>query len=364
MVSEHRAAGAIARAATSRSMRRRMCPTPRRSCLCFHFLKRLWWANLQAVYPTVTIATHVVAQSPRQYNPFQKRLKAFVREFPGLEHGDVEALHRTRVASRRLREALPLLVLDHDTAQNLARRLRKVTRALGPARELDVQALVIEKLQQDGHYPPTALAKVHRAVIHARDASREELAATLPTAKLKRLARKLVRAGKTSESHDGKFNRAGDTGRAWRWALEARLARRAGVARSAIERAGALYVPEHLHAVRIALKKLRYAAELMKETGRPHMTADIAGLKSAQDVLGRLHDLHVLLTSARDVQASLSPPDLTAWRELGLLVRALDNDCRWLHARYRRESAKLLALVDRMAADNRRTKAVRRFAAS
>jgi CHAD domain-containing protein len=292
-----------------------------------------------------------VGPTLRQHNPFRKRLDAFVRELPGLDQGNVEALHRTRVASRRLREALPILGLDHDNGQNLARRLRKVTRQLGPTRELDVQAFLIEELQQDGTYPPTALQKVRAAVVQARHASREHLAATLPAAKLKRLADRLARVGKAFQSRDTQFSRATGPKRAWLWAVDARLARRAAVVRTTIELAGAMYLPDRLHAVRVAIKKLRYAAEMAKDVGRRRLTADITTLKSAQGLLGRLHDLEALLTSAREVQASLSPPDLSAWNELGSLVHAIEDDCRLLHARYVGERANLIAITIRMGAD-------------
>jgi CHAD domain-containing protein len=283
-----------------------------------------------------------VEQTPRQYIAFRKRLDSFVDELPGLDDGDVEALHRARVASRRLREAFPLLRLNGESARKLARRLRKVTKQLGPARELDVEILLITELQQNRRYPIAALKKIRAAVLRARDKSRERLAATLPTAKMKRLADDLDRAARPFEAREA------DQPKAWAGTLEARLARRAAVARSAIERAGTLYVPEYLHDVRIALKKLRYTVELSKETLGRRRTADIAALKRAQDLLGRLHDLQVLMTTGREVQASLSPPDLADWREVGELLRAVEEDCRMLHARYVRERAKLVIIAERM----------------
>ena len=108
--------------------------------------------------------------------------------------------------------------------------------------------------------------------------------------------------------------------------------------------------PEYLHRVRIAVKKLRYAAELVGEVTRRRMAADVATLKAAQDRLGRLHDLGVLIVRAREAQARLSPPDLTTWRDLSSLVHAVDDDCRRLHARYVRDRAALLATANRMAA--------------
>ena len=79
-----------------------------------------------------------------------------------------------------------------------------------------------------------------------------------------------------------------------------------------------------------------------------------------QDVLGRLHDLQVLIDRARDVQASLTPPDITAWRELDRLVVALEEDCRRLHGRYMHDRDALAALCRPSARASRtRTSEVR-----
>jgi CHAD domain-containing protein len=145
--------------------------------------------------------------------------------------------------------------------------------------------------------------------------------------------------------------------------LEARLARRATQVRAAIEAAGAMYVPEQLHRVRIAVKKLRYAGELVAETTRRRIAADITALKAAQELLGRLHDLEMLLVSARKAQASRVPPDLTAWRHLGSLVHIIEDDCRQLHARYMRDRTELMAMANRMAAGTREAQPFARRAA-
>jgi len=80
----------------------------------------------------------------------------------GLEDGDVRAVHRTRVASRRLREVLPILQLDPEVSEKLSRRLRKVTQRLGVVRELDVLLALIDELAGSDRYPTTALARVGR----------------------------------------------------------------------------------------------------------------------------------------------------------------------------------------------------------
>jgi hypothetical protein len=40
----------------------------------------------------------------------------------------------------------------------------------------------------------------------------------------------------------------------------------------------------------------------------------VHALKRVQGLLGRMHDLQVLIERVREVQASLTPPSLAAWR--------------------------------------------------
>src|SRR5260370_39500596 len=75
------------------------------------------------------------------------RLDRFARMLPGVEAGELRALHRARVASRRLRELLPVLQLHPDATRKHLRRLRNVTERLGAVRELDVLLLLIDEWQ-------------------------------------------------------------------------------------------------------------------------------------------------------------------------------------------------------------------------
>jgi CHAD domain-containing protein len=127
-------------------------------------------------------------------------------------------------------------------------------------------------------------------------------------------------------------------------------------------KAGAVYLHERLHAVRIALKKLRYAVELSAEASGVRTTPDLRLLKRSQDLLGRVHDLQVLTDQARHVQASLDPPDLVAWRQLDVVITNLEHECRRLHARYVRESQRLLALAERLGGRSGRSPSVQRQA--
>jgi len=266
----------------------------------------------------------------------------------GVEEGDRRALHRTRVASRRLRELLPILQLDNQLTRKLGRRLRDVTRRLGIVRELDVLLLVLEDLRESGRYSEGAVAPVMRAIAVEHEDARKRLRAKLSTTELRKLAGKLDDVSVRLEAAGSTFDRRHE--KAWRWALEARIASRAERLDRAMRAAGAVYLPERLHAVRIAVKKFRYALELRARAADTKGDADLRALKRAQDALGRMHDLQVLIDRVRQVQAALTPPDSGVWDNLDGLVNGLEDDCRRLHARYMRARPVLAAVCARSVA--------------
>jgi CHAD domain-containing protein len=293
--------------------------------------------------------------TPSPIGPFRERLRALSGAATGIDNDRVEAVHKARVASRRLREILPVLGLDSDTAQKLGRRVKKVTKRLGVVRELDVLLATIEQLGRNTPYSSAALNQLKGGVQHDHVAARERLAVKLSPEKIQRLVRRLKRASQQSESSNQRPTQKGArlSGRTWVWVVEARAARRAIEVRVAIETAGTAYDSERLHDVRIAVKKLRYSLELVAHGRSQRDSRDINALKAAQDLLGRLHDLEVLISRARHEQVSLSPLTLIAWRELDSLVSALEGDCRGLHAHYMGDRLQLLGIADRIC-DTRR----------
>jgi CHAD domain-containing protein len=186
-----------------------------------------------------------------------------------------------------------------------------------------------------------------------------------PADVLRRVAKRLGRAA--DDLHD-KGAKAADL-RVLHWAVDARVARRASQLRAAIDHAGGVYLPDRLHDVRLAVKKLRYSLELATEltaTGgkatAERATADLRTLRRTQDILGRIHDLQTLVEHARETQASVSPPNLTVWREFDMLVRTLDDDCRRLHARYMRMRSPVVAIAEKLSARRKGPPAVPRSA--
>jgi CHAD domain-containing protein len=77
-----------------------------------------------------------------------KRIIELRQEIDGVRSGkDIEYVHRMRVASRRLRAALPLFgeCLSRKQFPVWEKQIKKITRALGTARDTDVQLFILNE---------------------------------------------------------------------------------------------------------------------------------------------------------------------------------------------------------------------------
>jgi CHAD domain-containing protein len=287
-----------------------------------------------------------MSAAPDRYSLLRTRLDRFTRLLPGVDRRDVRAIHRARVATRRLRELLPVLELDLSVSRKLGRRLRRLTRRLGVIREYDVLLLLIDDLQESSQLRGRALGRVAGDLRRKRETAGRDFQSDTIVSELQRMVRKLRAVAADLKDADERRSRQ----LAWRWAVDARLARRAGNLKEAIDDAGAIYLPERLHRVRIALKKLRYAAEVDADVARVTRSVDILTMRRAQDGLGRLHDIQVLIDHVRRTQASLDPPDVGVWRDLDALMVGLEQRCRRLHARFVRDRVGLSQICERLLA--------------
>jgi CHAD domain-containing protein len=277
----------------------------------------------------------------------RRRVARFTKKLHAVDSLDPAAVHQTRVATRRLREVVPLLQLRSAAAEKLGRRLRKATRRLGEVREVDVLHHLVQELGQRGDYNAGGLGRLDATLADERAARRARLVDKGHVRDIHRIAEKLDRVAAEEPKGDDKHRNHAK--RSLQWVVDARIARRASTLASEIGRAGGIYFTGHLHPVRIAVKKLRYAMELSTDVAGLRSTPDLRQLRRAQDILGNLHDLEILLGRARDLQASLAPLDVKAWREVDTLVRVLEDDCRRLHGRYLSERDGLVVLCARHA---------------
>ena len=258
----------------------------------------------------------------------ERRTRALKRHLAAAVKGDGTGVHQARVASRRLREAVPLLTEGlHGTKAGKARRkIRKITRALGAVRELDVTLHLIDELASKPGVPRPALADVRAHVIEAREQRREVMLERLKDVDTDKLDRRLA-------SVRDALRQPMPTHHNWRSVLSSRVAARGRRLSEAIHEAGQIYAPEALHRVRIATKKLRYAVELADESGAVPSAILVRTLRKVQDTLGRLHDLQVVQHHVAEVGAAPqghSTPDAG----LAILTRLIEDECRHLHGRY------------------------------
>ena len=273
----------------------------------------------------------------------RQRLGALSRALPGARAGEVAAIHQARVATRRLREALPLL-LRPSSSSKPARAVRRLTRALGPVRELDVALLMLDEISAARDIPQPGVLLLRQSIGEERARMYADMIRSIDRVNLEKLSHKLVVAARKRDQFRARSNTPKQL-----MAARERMRRRGERLRATIENAASIYLPDRLHEVRIAVKKLRYSMEIVRELSRSRAMARILTLKRAQDLLGRIHDLEVLIARTRALQGSANAPTLRLSADMDLLVRRLETECRQWHGRYIAMRPSLLAICDHVA---------------
>src|SRR5688572_16748406 len=256
---------------------------------------------------------------------WRKRLHELSSVWPDFVAGRTAGLHKTRVASRRIREALPVVgaCASPSKVKKLNKKMRQLTRCLGPIRELDVELDILEGESKAERGPGRAVEAVRRDVTFRRQVLRRELAENAPVGDVKKLIRKLERLGRSAQAGTKKADKSADQ---WRAVLATRLLRRARGLRATLVEAGSLYAPDRVHGVRIAIKKLRYALEIANDAGVPGAAVLVRSLKRQQERLGRLHDLELLLKHIRSTDGLRAAG--SRGNDLGAYADSLERDCR------------------------------------
>jgi CHAD domain-containing protein len=257
---------------------------------------------------------------------------------------DEEALHDFRVALRRLRSCLKAYGdhLDDSVPKKLARRLRRLADATGAGRDAEVQ---IEWLRGEGRPPAAAhrpghawlLARLEKRKRDAYGEIAEEVADEFADVEAD-LERKLS-VYRTEVRLDRDLPR-----------------RTLGAAAAEILKAQAEELADHLarvdgpgaenaaHQARIRAKRLRYLLEPFREEV-PAAAPVVQRIKSLQDLLGELHDAHVL--EGELTRALAQAAEERAERLLELTLADAPDDKLLRAERRRRHEPGLLALAKR-----------------
>jgi CHAD domain-containing protein len=222
----------------------------------------------------------------------QKRLEKFASLFPRvLIRDDPETIHDARVGSRRLQQILRVL-FPKPTAKKyrkLIRMLRKVRRALGECRNLDVmRELIQEKIDAAGN--PVVRDAWDQLGVHLKEKQQREIIrareqlSQCDIVDFVNRARTLLGSAESSEEIEPTLTKS--------------IARALEEWTEAVNAAEQNQAPEQIHALRIAGKRLRYRVELVAELGNSSAKTRIRTLKTLQDQLGQWHDHHVLVRLA------------------------------------------------------------------
>ena len=241
-------------------------------------------------------------------------LDAFSTEIEGVKLAqDIEHIHRMRVASRRLRAALPLFAscFQKKKYQQWMLEIQRITRALGEARDTDVQIAFLIKLE-----------KKRRNGIHADDPALAPpflLKGEAETILLSQLQKKRLRLQATVVRVLKKLENSGVIDD-MRISLSDYQQRSQNIRKKpspyGIAPVAATRIARHLtillsheqwvhnpdavaehHAIRIAAKKLRYTLEVYAPLYRRGLKKYLLRIKKVQEILGDLHDCDVWIDS-------------------------------------------------------------------
>jgi CHAD domain-containing protein len=281
-------------------------------------------------------------------------LDAFTCEIAGVKEAqDIEYIHRMRVASRRLRAALPLFQACFPDKQyaKWMQEITKITRALGDARDADVQIAFLQKslkkIQKDSGLQkkkntPYNQPSMEPAILFLFWALQKKRSALQ-----KRVLSAIIRLEQSHVTDDMQLvfttmgREIGATRKKPRvWGIPSVAALRIGKRISSLlsYEPWVLHpeaVAEH-HATRIAAKKLRYIMEIYGSIYRNNLEKPIARVKKIQEILGDIHDCDVwidhitsLLLRERTLLRSrkgTKRPDTTTLASLSVLLRDRETE--------------------------------------
>ncbi len=210
---------------------------------------------------------------------------------------DAELIHDLRVASRRLREALEVLgfCLPHKARRDLLARVQRVTQTLRDARDADVAAIRLTDMLAAARSIPerTALRDLLSRLDRKRKQQHFRARKTLKKEDIPGW-RKLFREALTSRDAVKAASAARDPSQAAA-ILESRLQEvfaRLGTT-GGIEDVGGW------HALRIAVKRLRYTVELLADGKSAAASGILRQLRQLQTAMGEMHDTHLLAKRVR-----------------------------------------------------------------
>ncbi|MCL5998997.1 MAG: CHAD domain-containing protein [Chloroflexi bacterium] len=216
-----------------------------------------------------------------------------------------KGIHQLRVTVRRLRSTLRVFkpYYKSRTVQPIAKGLRDLAGTLAPVRELDVAVRALKRFHQ------ACDEETRRALQPLLDTWRAQRKATREDARryLQDESHAAWLEDMTRFVQSNAYDRALEHGQPYhlRHVVDEILASHIADVR-AYDTLPVSPAPEDLHALRIAVKRLRYLTDVLREVlPGPRVEQIITVCAAAQDEYGMLHDAHLVAERALSFMAGL-----------------------------------------------------------
>jgi len=207
---------------------------------------------------------------------------------------DIEFVHRMRVASRRLRSSLAIFKASFPKSdfKQFAKDIRGVTRALGQARDLDVQIDILEKSIPD--YKDAQLSPgVNRLLLRLKQqrlAVQSQVVAAMKTLEEdETICRIASWAAPWLEKTDNTYLNSQELLELAFLNIKTQLQAMLNFDQFVRDETNVA----ELHAMRISAKHLRYTMEIFESLYGDQIKPFISQVKRLQDLLGSIHDADV-----------------------------------------------------------------------
>ncbi|MDG6225352.1 MAG: CHAD domain-containing protein [Candidatus Thermoplasmatota archaeon] len=206
---------------------------------------------------------------------------------------DPEDVHQLRVTSRRLRAALPVFksCFQKRRFEGYIKGMKKVTRSLGMARDLDVQIIYLNSLLKEHRRKPMGPA-LRYLIDHRkneRTALQGEVIKALNDLSSSGLLDSIMKDCRGADDLNGDEPWPDSLFMLFRDNLTGPLDQLHQLSSSLQDEDK----KEEHHEMRIAAKRLRYTLELFSRIFEDGLANEISYLKKLQDVLGEIHDCDV-----------------------------------------------------------------------
>ncbi|HOG77893.1 MAG TPA: CHAD domain-containing protein [Anaerolineaceae bacterium] len=220
---------------------------------------------------------------------------AMAAEMDGVRKAeDIEYIHRMRVATRRMRSALSIFkrCFPKKEFQDIDRDVRKVTRALGEARDLDVQLDVLREAEAQFNTPRLlpGLKRLELRLTQKRAEAQQHVISAMDRLLVDRLLERLQAwYAPLLDAAAGVYLYAPALYQLAFESVQARVKELLGHVPYISDPANVL----ELHAMRISAKRLRYTLEAFDDLYDGRLKPYLSTVRKMQDQLGLIHDLDV-----------------------------------------------------------------------